>query len=51
MILFEGIGINQNCMFFRDIAAKESLEAQHEMVDVMDDLGVCPLPDASPSFR
>lgn len=38
-------------IFYRDIAKEESKEALKSMGVVDEDLGVCPLPDASPSIR
>lgn len=38
-------------MFYRDIAKEESKKAIQSMGAVDEDLGVCPLPDASPSIR
>ena len=41
---------NKNLMFlsFSDIAEEETLEAQASMGECIEDLGVHPLPDASP---
>ena len=40
-----------NNFLHRDIAKEESEYAAKEMGEIIEDLGVCPLPDASPNTR